>query len=90
MTDATQAQIIAWLRDKAKAELAKCWSEASNGCMEYADAWEMAADAIERGDCIPKADQPTPTPMSDYGANDMGYAQPIDDATYEPADGGPA
>lgn len=43
---------------------------------------------------IAKANQteprPTPAPMSDYGANDMGYAQPIDDATYEPADGGPA
>jgi hypothetical protein len=28
-----------------------------------------------------------PTPMSAYGANDMGYAESIEDATYEPADG---
>jgi hypothetical protein len=31
--------------------------------------------------------EPQPTPMSAYGANDMGCAQPIEDATYEPADG---
>lgn len=42
-----RAEIVRWLRDKAKAELKKWSSIEGNGCMEYADAWEMAANEIE-------------------------------------------
>ena len=40
-------QIVDWLRAKAKAELQKWSSIEGNGCMEWADAWGMAANEIE-------------------------------------------